>query len=162
MKKICLGASLMLLFVIAMPAAESDVILQAQADAAEDGRSFHAFWWSVAGVGTTVVPVLLTAFCADAIPVEARRVIALTTPVAGGAMLAVVGFSIGKAGVPEARTAEALEAYGDSSLVSLYQSEYGETLTRIQRRKQGLYALAGSGVAIGAGVLGFLVVYLTK
>ncbi len=162
MKKITVCLVLVILAAFALPAAESDAILQARNDAAEDGRGYHAFWWSVGGVGTMVVPVLLAAFFANAIPVEARRAIALAAPVAGGAALTLVGFSTGNADVPEARTAEALEAYGDSRLVSLYESEYEETLTRIERRKRGTYALAGSGVAIGAGVVGFLILYLTK
>jgi hypothetical protein len=161
-KKIGACLALVILAAFALPATESDVILQARADAAEDGRGYHAFWWSVGGVGTTVVPVLLAAFFADAIPVDGRRAIAIAAPVAGGAVLTLVGFSTGKADVPEARIAEALEDYGDAGLVSLYESEYEETLTRIERRKRGTYALAGSGVAIGVGVLGFLVVSLLK
>jgi len=162
MKKISVCLVLVIFAAFTLPAAESDVILQAQSDAAEDGRDSHAFWWSVGGVATTVVPVLVAAFFADAFPVEARRAIAITAPVAGAAVLALVGFTTGKADVPEARTAGARTTYGDPSLVSLYESEYEETLTRIQRRRRGTYTLAGSGVAIGAGVLGFLVVYLTK
>lgn len=162
MKKITLCLVLVIFSVSALPAAEFDAIMRAREDAAEDGHAYHAFWWSVGGVATTVLPVLMAAFFADGIPVDARRAIAVAAPVAGGAGLALVGFSTGKADVPEARTLEAREAYGDSSLVSLYEIEYKETLTRIQRRKRGTYALAGSGVAIGAGVLGFLVVYLTK
>ena len=162
MKKIIVCFVLIIFAAFVLPADESDVILRARDDAAADGRDYHAFWWSVGGVATTVFPVLITAFFADAIPVEARRIIALTAPVVGGAGLALVGFSIGKADVPEARIAEAREAFGDPSLVSRYEVEYEQALTKIQRRKQGLCALVGSGVAIGAGVLGFLVVYLTK
>lgn len=162
MKKIIVCLVLIAFAVFALPAAESDVILRARNDAEVDGRDYSAFWWSVGGAATTVFPVLMTAFFADGIPVEARRVIALTAPVVGGAGLALVGFTIGKAEVPEARIAEASVVFGDSSLVERYRSEYEQAMTKIRRRKQGVYSLLGSGVAIGAGVLGFLVVYLTK
>jgi hypothetical protein len=155
--------AVMILFVaFTLPAADSDIVLRAQNDAAEDARDYHAFWWSIAGVATTVVPVLMAAFCADAIPVDARRAIAVTTPVAAGSGLALIGFCTGKAVMPASRRAEIQDAYGDSSQVSLYESEYVKTLTKLQRRKQGGCALLGSGVSIGAGVLGFLIVYLAK
>jgi hypothetical protein len=153
--KINVWAVVILFTAFTLPAAESDVLLRAQHDAAEDARDYHPFWWSVGGVATTVVPVLMAGFFGDAIPVEARRVIAVTAPVAGGAGLALIGFCTGKALVPDARIIEIRDACGDAA-------EYEKTLTKIQRRKRGSYALLGSGAAIGAGVLGFLVVYLTK
>ena len=104
-KSVCLA--LIIFAAFTLPAAESDVILRARNDAEADGRDYHAFWWSVGGAATIVLPVLITAYCADAIPLEVRRIIAVTAPVVGGAGLALVGFSIGKAGVPEARIAEA-------------------------------------------------------
>jgi hypothetical protein len=154
--------ALMLCCAFTLPAAESDVILQARSDAVEDSRDYHAFWWGMGGVATTVVPIVLAGFFANGIPVDARRAIAISAPVAGGAGLAMIGFSTGKARVPEARMAEIQDATGDPDLVALYGSEYEETLTKIQRRKRGSFALLGSGVSIGAGVLGFLVVYLIK
>jgi hypothetical protein len=147
---------------VILPAAESDVVLRARNDAAEDARDYHAFWWSIAGIATTVVPVLLAGFCADAIPVEARRAIAVTAPVAGGAGLSLIGLFTGRAELPASRRTVIQDAWGDSSQVSLYESEYEKTLTKLQRRKRGGCALLGSGVSIGAGVLGFLIVYLTK
>jgi hypothetical protein len=160
--KINACAVVILFAAFTLPAAESDVLLRAQHDAVEDARDYHPFWWSVGGVATAVVPVLMAGFFGDAIPVEARRVIAVTAPVAGGAGLALIGFCTGKALVPDARIIEIRDACGDAGLVSLYEAEYEKTLTKIQRRKRGSYALLGSGAAIGAGVLGFLVVYLTK
>lgn len=162
MKKTTVCLILIILATLSWSADESDVIVQAQKDASEDARDYHAFWWSIAGVATTVVPVLMAGFCADSIPVEARRAIAVTAPVAAGSGLVLIGFCTGKVVMPASRRTEIQDAYGDSSQVSLYESEYVKTLTKLQRRKQGGCALLGSGVSFGAGILGFLIVYLSK
>jgi hypothetical protein len=162
MKKTVVCLSFILLAASALPADDSDVIAQARNEATEDGRSLHPFWWGVGGAATAVMPVVMTAFCADAIPVEARRAIALTVPVLGGAGLSLLGYSVGKTAVPDARMAAIQGMYGDSRLQALYESEYVKTVTKIQRRKQGNSVLIGFGATVGAMGIGFLVVSLTK
>ena len=145
-----------------LPADESDVIVQAQADATEDGRNYHAFWWGVGGAAAAASPVVMAGFFGSAISVEARRAIALTAPVVGGAGLALIGYLTGKAAVPDARIAQIEDEYGGSSLLPVYESEYQKTLTKIQRRKRGNSALIGFGVSVSAMGIGFLVVLATK
>jgi hypothetical protein len=146
----------------ALSAQESDVIVQAQNDAVADSQNYHAFWWGAGGVAITSLPVVIVAFFGDAISVEARRAVAMAAPVVGGISLPLVGYFSGKAEVPDARIAEIQSEYNDSRLLSLYESEYEKTLTRIQRRKRGDAALIGAGVSVGVMGLGFLVAYLTK
>jgi hypothetical protein len=162
MKKICVGLIFITFAAFSWAADESDVILQAQNDATEDGRNYHAVWWGVGGVAVTVVPFLGVAFFGDAMPVDARRVVALTAPVLGAAGLGLIGYCTGKAEVPDARTSEIRNRYDDSGLVSLYETEYRKTLTSLQRRTRGNAALLGAGVSVGAMAIGFLVVVLTK
>lgn len=54
--KINVCVVLMLFAAFTLPAAENDIVLRARIDAAEDARDYHAFWWSIAGVATTLVP----------------------------------------------------------------------------------------------------------
>jgi hypothetical protein len=162
MKRISVCLILGMLAAFSLPADESDVIVQAQTDAAEDGQNYHPLWWGVGGVALSVLPVVMAAFFGDALPVEARRTVALTVPVLGGGGLALVGYSTGRAELPDARIAEIQIDYGEPSLLSLYESEYEKTLTKIQRRKRGNHALIGLGASVGAMGIGFLVVYLTK
>jgi hypothetical protein len=162
MKKLAIFIIMLTITAFALAADESDVIVRAQTDATEDGQNYHAFWWSVGGVALSVVPVVMAAFFGDAIPVEARRAVALAAPAVGGTGLALIGFFTGKAEVPDARISEIQNEYDDSSLLSLYESEYEKTLTRIQRLKRGTYTLIGFGGSVGVMGLGFLVVYLAK
>ena len=162
MKKIGVSLILIALAAFTAPADESDVIVQARADATEDGRDYHPFWWGVGGAAVAALPVVMASFFADALPVEARRAVAFTAPVVGGASLALVGYFAGKASVPDRRIAEIQDRYGDSSLLATYELEYEKTLTKIQRRKRGNSALIGFGVSVGAMGIGFLVVYLAK
>ena len=162
MKRLFTCFLLLAITVFNLPADESDVILRAQHDAVEDGQNYPAFWWGVGGIATTVLPVLSTAFFADALPVDARRAVALTAPVLGGIGLALIGYSAGKAEVPDGRLTEIKDEYDDPGLASLYKSEYEKTLTRIQRRKRGNAALIGFGLSVGVTGLGFLAVVLTK
>ncbi len=160
-----MGACL-LLFVLGTfslaAADESDVILQARSDATEDGKSFHPCWWGIGGVAVVGVPFIMTAFFADFMPVEARRLVALAAPAAGGISLSVVGFSTGRAEVSEARIAEIQDRYADDVLVSLYETEYRKALTKIQRRRKGSAVLIGAGATAGA-ILGVgLVMMVTK
>jgi hypothetical protein len=161
-KKLAVFIIMLAFTAFTLAADESDVIVRAQTDAAEDSQNCHAFWWGIGGVAISVVPVVMAAFFGDAIPVEARRAIALAAPAVGGTGLALVGFFTGKAEVPDARISEIQNEYDDSGLRSLYESEYEKTLTRIQHRKRGTYALIGFGGSVGVMGLGFLVVYLTK
>ena len=162
MKKI--GACLVLIIfaVFALPADESDVIVRAQADATEDGKNYHALWWGIGGVAITALPVVYSAFFADALTVDARRAVAVSVPALGGPGLVLVGYFTGKAEVPEARIAEIQDEISDVDLVSLYESEYEKTLTKIRRFKQGTSALIGFGGTVAVIALGFLVVYVTK
>lgn len=145
-----------------LSAGEPDVIQRARTEAAEDSADYHAFWWGVGGAAITALPVVYSAFFADAFTVDVRRAIALAGPPVGGMSLALVGYLTGKAQVPDARLARIQEEYGDSSLVALYESEYEQTLSGIQRKKRGTWALIGSGAAVGVMGIGFLLVYLTK
>ena len=52
-----------------LPADESDVVVQAQADATEDGKDYHAFWWGVGGAAVAALPVVTVSFFGSAIPV---------------------------------------------------------------------------------------------
>ena len=107
MKKISVCMILIIFAAFSLGADESDVILQAQTDATEDGQNCHAFLWGVGGVAVTALPVVLVAFFGDAISVEARRTIALTAPVAGGTSLALLGFFPEK---PKRRLHESLKS----------------------------------------------------
>ena len=162
MKKI--GACLFLIVFAAftLPADESDVIVRAQADAAEDGKNYHALWWGIGGVAVTALPVVYSAFFADAIPVEARRAVAVAVPALGGTSLVLAGYFTGRAEVPAARIAEIQDEIGDADLVALYESEYEKTLTRIRRGRQGTAALIGFGGTVAVIAVGFLVVYVAK
>jgi hypothetical protein len=160
MSGVCL--ILIILATFSLPADETDVIVQAQTDATEDAQNYNPILWGVGGVAMAVLPVVMAAFFGDAISVEARRTVALAAPVLGGASLALIGYSTGKAAVPDARIAEIQNKYSDSSLLAIYESEYEKTLTKTQRRKRGNYALIGFGASVGAMGIGFLVVYLTK
>ena len=162
LKKITVYLILIVFATFTLSAQESDVIVQAQNDAVEDGQNFHAFWWGAGGAATTALPVVLAAFFGGAISVEARRTVALAAPVVGGTSLALICFFTGKSEVPDARIDEIQNEYNDSRLLSLYESEYEKTLTKIQRRKRGNAALIGAGVSVGVMGLGFLVVYLSK
>jgi hypothetical protein len=162
MKKIGVCLILIVCAAFSWGADESDVIMQAQNDASEDVRNFTAFWWGIGGAAVTLAPFFGASLLGDAVPVEARRAIALTAPVLGGASLGLIGFFTGQAEVPNERIAEIQDANDDPGLLSLYETEYRKTLTSLQRRKKGSFALIGSGVSIGAMVIGFLVVYLTK
>jgi hypothetical protein len=162
MKTISACFILIIIVTFTCGADRSDVILQAQTDATDDGRNYHACWWGVGGAAMTVLPFLGLSLIGDAIPVEARRAIAFTFPVLGGASLGLIGYFSGKAEVPNARISEIQIEYDDSSLLSLYETEYKKTLTSIQRRRRGSFALIGAGVAVGAVGIGFLVLYMTK
>lgn len=158
MKKISICLLLILFATFTLAADdESEVIVQAQTDATEDGQNYHPFLWGVGGAAITVVPAYMVAFVWVGLSVEA-----IAAPVLGGTILALIGYFTGKAEVPDARIAGIQNEYTDSSIVSHYKSEYEKTLTKIQRRKRGNYALIGSGVAVGIMGLGFLVVYITK
>jgi hypothetical protein len=145
-----------------LAAAEYDLIVRARNDAAEDGRQYHPLGWGVGGAAVTALPVVLAAFFADPLPVEARRAIALSAPVAGGTGLALLGYFTGHASVPERRIREIQNEYDDPRLVSIYTSEYQTVLSQIQRRKRGNSALLGFGASIGIMGVGFLVVSMTK
>lgn len=162
MKRAVVGLLLILFAAFTLAADEAEVILQARNDATEDGQKSHAFWWGVGGVAIAVLPLATMGLYASAIPVEARRAIAFTAPPVAGMSLALVGFFTGTAEVPEARSARIQEEYGDSRLAKLYESEYEQMLSRIQRRKRGTWALIGSGAAVGAMGIGFLLVYLSN
>lgn len=162
MKKIYVCLILTIFATLTLAAERYDVVLQAQNDAVEDGQNYHPFWWGVGGVATTVLPFVALAFIGDAIPVDARRAVALAAPVLGGTSLTLIGYCSGRAEVPDARIAEIQNKYDDSSLMSLYKSEYEKTLADIQRRKRGNYALIGFGVSVGVTGLGFLVAVLMK
>jgi hypothetical protein len=162
MRKRAVGLMVLLLSAAAAGAAEPDVILRAQHDAAEDGRHYRPFLWGVGGAAVTAVPVVVAAFFADSLPVEARRGIALTAPVAAGASLALVGYCTGRASVPDARIAAVQNEYHDADLLALYEAEYRRVLSQIQRRKRGNAALIGFGASVSITGAGFLVVYLTK
>jgi hypothetical protein len=155
----------LLLIVVAastLSADESDVVLRARADATEDARDYPAYWWGIGGAAITAAPVVLAAFFMEALPVEGRRAVALLAPVPAGASLALIGYCTGKAELSEARMAELQAEYGESGLASSYRAEYEKTLTKIRRRKQGTWAVMGSGVTVGVMGLGFLLVYLSK
>jgi len=159
-----LTACLMLMCVagFALAADESEIILRARNDAAEDARRTNGLWWGVGGAAITVLPVIATAFFADAIPVDARRAIAVTTPVLCGTGLALVGYFTATATVPEERIAAVERDHDDPGLLSTYETEYAKALTRMQRRRRGNAALIGCGIAVGAMGAGFLVAYLSN
>lgn len=162
MKKLTACLVLISIAGFALATDESEIILRAHSDAAEDARQYNGIWWGVGGAAITVVPVIAAAFFADAIPVEARRAIALTAPVLGGGGFALAGYFIGSATVPDERRAAIRQEHDDASLLSLYETEYAKALTGMQRRRRGNAALIGFGSAVGAMGLGFLVVYLAK
>jgi hypothetical protein len=161
-KQLSVCIILLLIVTFTLTAEKYDVVIQAQNDAVEDGQNYHPFWWGVGGVATTVLPFVALAIIGDAIPVDARRAVALAAPVFGGTSLTLIGYFTGKAEVPDARIAEIQNEYDDSSLIQLYESEYEKALTTIQRRKRGTYALIGFGVSVGVTGLGFLVAVLMK
>jgi len=162
MKK--LTACLVLISVagFAFAADESEIVLRARNDAAEDARQYNALWWGVGGVAVTVLPVIAVGFFADAISVDARRALALTVPVVGGTGLALVGYFTGTATAPEERIAAIEQEHDDPGLLSIYETEYAKARTRMQRRRRGNAALIGFGTAVGAMGAGFLVAYLSK
>lgn len=162
MKKLVVCLAMASFAACSLAADEPDVIARAQRDAAEDGRRTSGFWWGVGGVAVSVLPVVMTAFFADPLPVEARRLIAVAAPPIGGAGLALVGYLTGAADVPEERIEQIRGEWDDTGLQSLYATEYRKALTKIQRRKRGTGAMIGSGVSIGVMGIGFLVVYLSK
>ena len=162
MKRIGACLIVILFATFTLPADESDVIVQAQTDATEDGKGCHAFWWGVGGATVAALPVVIMSFFGSALSVDARRTVAFTAPVVGGAGLALIGYLTGRAEVPDTRIAKIQDEYGDSSLLPIYESEYVKALTTIQRRKRGNSALIGFGVSVSAMGAGFLVVLATK
>lgn len=145
-----------------LSAEESDVIQRARTEAAEDSMDYHAFWWGVGGAAITALPVVYSAFFADALTVDARRAIAVVGPAVGATGLALTAYFTGTAAVPEARIAGIQNDVDDPGLVSLYQTEYAKALTRLQRRTRGSAALLGAGLTVAAISVGFLIVYVTK
>jgi hypothetical protein len=157
MKKIGACFFLIIFAAFTLPADESDVIVRAQADAAEDGKNYHALWWGIGGVAITALPVVMAAFSMGALSYDARIAVAAAAPVIGGTSLALIGYFSGKAEVPAARIAEIQDEISDANLVSLYESEYEKTLTKIRRSRQGTSALVGFGGTVVVIALGFLV-----
>lgn len=162
MRKLVVCLAMLSFVACSLAADEPEVIARAQRDAVEDGKRTSGFWWGAGGVAVSVLPVVMAAFFADPLPVEARRLIAVAAPPIGGAGLALIGYLTGAADVPEERIEQSRSEWDDSSLQSLYATEYWKALTKIQRRKRGTGALIGSGVSIGVMGIGFLVVYLLK
>jgi hypothetical protein len=161
MKK--LSACLILLSIVAFTSSavdESEVILQAQMDAKADGGSYHATLW---GIGGAVFPFLAT-LIAENEKVNGPHygessdfALFCSVYVLTASSITLVGTFTGRIGVPDTRIAEIKNEYNDSSLLSLYESEYEKTLTKIQRRKRGTAALGGNflGAAITFFVGGF-------
>jgi hypothetical protein len=134
MKKISVCLIFIFFATFALAAAdESEVILQAQTDAKEDGENYCAF-----GVG---LGACFLSFC--------------MSPLAG-IVLTGAAYHGREAEVPAIRITAIQDKYDDADSIALYESQYKTTLTVIKRRKDGGAALAGTAVIIAVYLGAFI------
>jgi hypothetical protein len=149
-----LGGVLILLSIAALASNaddESDVILQAQLDAKEDGSTYTTRYMGCAGCAVPWLTLCIVPFV-NPLMTDGDYAGAIAAPVLTGVGTAFIGYSTGEAKVPDWRIVARQEKHADQDLLLLYESEYTRTLTKIQHCKRGNAALLGFGV----GVAGFI------
>jgi hypothetical protein len=111
---------------------DSQIILDAQTDAGVDGKSHSGFGWGAAAFGASV----------------------LLSPLLGGGAVIIMAYTTGHGELPTSRVVAIQSKYnGDANAILLYKTQYEESLTKIERRKNGGAAWAGAGIGLAVLVI---------